>query len=188
MSALRNTFAAAAMAAALLAQAQTTQNPPAPRYGNSMEEVRGGLAGVKKDTSSAAFVHEAAQSGMTEIELARMALTKSRDENIRKFAQQMIQDHGKAGEELQALAKRKSIPAPAELDTDHVKVKDALAAKSASAFDSAYAQQMTQDHDAAVALFREASKSTDADFAAFARKTLPTLEAHQRLARKLHRH
>jgi putative membrane protein len=205
MFALKTAFAVVSIAACLMTQAQRPseaapqavpkQEPTrgaapdstgAKRYGNTMEEVRGGLAGHKKDTSPAAFVHNAAQSSMTEIELADLALARSRSASVRSFAERMLQDHRKSSEELQALAKRKSIPAPAELDTDHLKVKEALRGKSGESFDSAYARQMLADHTAAIALFKEGARSGDSELATFARKTLPTLEAHRRMALELH--
>ena len=40
-------------------------------------------------------------------------------------------------------------------------------------------------HDKALALFEAESKSSDADFSGFAKKTLPTLKEHKELAEKL---
>ena len=50
-------------------------------------------------------------------------------------------------------------------------------------FDAAYGKQLKKDHAKTVALFQSATKSADADLAAFAKKTLPTLTEHKRMAR-----
>jgi len=60
-----------------------------------------------------------------------------------------------------------------------------LSAKSGAAFDKAYADHMAKDHSKAVALFESASKSSDPELAAFAQKTLPTLQEHKQLADNL---
>jgi putative membrane protein len=44
---------------------------------------------------------------------------------------------------------------------------------------------MAKGHTQAVALFQAAAKSSDPDVAAFAQKTLPTLQEHKQLADNL---
>jgi putative membrane protein len=44
---------------------------------------------------------------------------------------------------------------------------------------------MAKAHTKAVALFEAASQSSDPDLAAFAKKTLPTLQQHEQLANNL---
>jgi len=60
-----------------------------------------------------------------------------------------------------------------------------LSAKSGAEFDAAYAQHMAEGHAKAVELFEAESKATDSDLAAFASKTLPTLNEHKQLADRL---
>ena len=67
----------------------------------------------------AVFVQQAAQAGLTEIEAAKVALSKSEDPGIRSFAQRMVKDHGKANVELASLAMTKGITAPNTLDAEH---------------------------------------------------------------------
>jgi putative membrane protein len=96
----------------------------------------------------------------------------------------MVQDHSKAGAELATAAKTANITAPTKLDSEHRAAVDALSSKSGDAFDTAYSQQMVSDHQKAVALFQAAANSDELDPAlvAFARKTLPTLQAHKGMA------
>jgi putative membrane protein len=131
------------------------------------------------------FVQKAAQDGMTEVEAARLALNKSQDKQIRDFAQRMVTDHGKANAELASIAKAKGIDAPNRLDAEHQAMVDTFKEKSGADFDAAYAHHMNMDHSKAVSLFEGAAKSGDADLAAFAQKTLPTLKEHKKLAEKL---
>jgi len=131
------------------------------------------------------FVKMAAQDGMTEVEAAKMALSKSQDPSIRTFAQRMVTDHGKANAELESIAKSKGIEVPKKLDAEHQHMVDALKAKSGTEFDREYSEHMNMDHSKAVALFESASKTSDSDIAGFAKKTLPTLKEHKQLAQKL---
>jgi putative membrane protein len=139
----------------------------------------------KSPPAPAAFVMKAAQDGMTEVEVGKVALSKSSDESVRNFAQRMVDDHGKANDELSSIAKAKGLEVPKELDAEHQRMVDSLSAKSGSEFDREYSQHMNMDHTKAIALFEAASKTSDAELAGFAKKTLPTLKEHKKMAEKL---
>jgi putative membrane protein len=135
--------------------------------------------------SPSGFVNKAAVSGMAEVQLGKLALDKSQDADVRKFAERMVKDHGKANAELETIAKQKGMQVPKSLDSEHQQVVQELSGKSGAEFDASYAQHMVKDHDKAVALFEAASKGGDAELAGFAQKTLPTLEEHQKMAKDL---
>jgi putative membrane protein len=95
----------------------------------------------------------------------------------------MVGDHTKANAELKALAQRKGLTLPTELDAKHKQTRDTLAALSGAAFDRAYMDAMRKDHHQAVSDFRQQSMSgTDAEIKGWAAKTLPTLQEHMQLA------
>jgi putative membrane protein len=131
------------------------------------------------------FTKKAALDGMTEVELGKLALQKSKDSRVRQFAQRMVTDHGKANEALATLAKSRNLEVPTELDAEHQAMVQKLSGKNGSAFDSAYSEHMVKAHANAVALFDGASSSNDAEVAAFAKQTLPTLKEHKQMARSL---
>ena len=133
----------------------------------------------------ATFVTEATQGGMTEVALSKAAATQSSDSGVKKFAQQMVQDHQEANAELSAVAKKKGLNVPASLDAAHQAMVQKISSKSGTEFDQAYGRQMAMDHAKTVALFDSATQSTDPDLAAFAKKTLPTLKEHKQMAAKL---
>lgn len=129
--------------------------------------------------SDAAFVTKIGEVGMAEVELGTLALQKTQRDDVKKFAQQMVDDHTKAGDELKALAMRKNISWPTELGAEHKALKDRLSKLSGAAFDQAYIRAMVDGHRKVAAEFRTETKSaTDAEVKAWAAKTLPTIEAH----------
>jgi putative membrane protein len=143
-----------------------------------------GVAGIP--SSDANFMMKAAGSGMAEVELARIALERSSNARVREHAQHMIDDHGKANDELEAIAKTKQVPLPdqpAGLQKDLVGKLQGLSGKD---FDESYMQAEVGEHKAAVALFRDTKLTTkDPALRDFAAKTLPTLEAHLEEALKV---
>jgi len=144
--------------------------------------VSGSVASGAAPPADQSFVKQAALDGMTEVEMANIASAKSSSDEVKAFAARMLQDHGKANADLAALAQSKSIKVPTKLDIKHRAMLNALQVRSGASFDAAYAQHMAAAHAKAVALFTKESQSPDADLAAFAKKTLPTLQEHKRLA------
>ena len=131
------------------------------------------------------FVQQAAQTGLTEIEAAKIALARSQDPGIRSFAQRMVKDHGKSNIELAALATEKGIDAPTTLDAEHQAMLDDITSKTGADFDRSYAEHMHMGHIKAVALFEAAANSPDMAVSGFAKKNLPALREHKQLAEKL---
>ncbi|WP_245197484.1 DUF4142 domain-containing protein [Labrys sp. LIt4] len=138
-------------------------------------------------TSAQDFVSKAAVSNMFEIESSKLALKNASNADVKAFAQQMIDDHTKAGDELKStLAAAGNIQMPQALDAAHKTSLDSLAGKSGAAFDDAYVADQKKAHDEAVALFTEYSTSGDnPQLKGFAGKTLPVLKMHQQHAQKL---
>ena len=63
-------------------------------------------------SSAQSFIPTAAQAGLKEIELSRLALTKARNAEVKSFARMMVSDHSKNHQELQTLAFSKNITIP----------------------------------------------------------------------------
>src|SRR5262245_33486291 len=101
----------------------------------------------------ATFVKKAALDGMTEVEVGKVALTRSQDPDVRSFAQRMVTDHGKANAELATLAMSKGMATPKKLDHEHQAVVDSLSSMTGADFDRAYSEHMNMDHSKAIALF-----------------------------------
>ncbi|MGF7078792.1 DUF4142 domain-containing protein [Mucilaginibacter sp. UYCu711] len=139
-----------------------------------------GQTGIAVVADDAKFAVDAANGGMTEIELSKLALERATNAKVKEFANMMVMDHSKAGDELKGIATTKNITLPAEVNEDSKKAIADLSAKKAGAdFDKAYVDKMVSDHKSTVDLFEDASKNVkDPDLKAFADKTLPTIKGH----------
>jgi len=138
------------------------------------------------DTTPNGFMTGAAYSGNAEIVAGRMALEKTKNAEVKQFAQQMIAEHTKAGNELKALATKKSFTPPMDLDGEHKTMAADMSKLTGEEFDRAYMRGQVADHQKTVALFEaQANGGTDADAKAYAAKTLPTLKMHLEMAEKL---
>ena len=180
---------AVAVALPALALAQTPQTPKTPPATSKPATTDQKPTADAKTSASAdsAFMHTAAIGGMAEVELGKLAVANATSSDVKQFAQRMVDDHSKANDELKALAAQKNVKLPAELDAKHKAVVDKLAKQKGAGFDAAYMSEMVNDHNTDVALFQKESKSgKDAETKAWAAKTLPTLQEHQKMAKEIH--
>jgi|SRR5579862_5933107 len=171
-----------------VAPAQESRMQPSNTANQSMamqSQERASMAGTSNAAAAESFVDQATQAGMTEVQLGQLALEKSSDPQIKQFAQRMVADHTKAGEQLTAIAKSENLKVPEKLDHKHAAMLKSMSGKSGADFDAAYAHDMQKDHDDAVALFEHATRLSDPKLAQFATETLPTLKEHKQLAQRL---
>lgn len=157
----------------------TTEPRPATQSGSAQRPTTTAqLAG-----SEQAFVKEAATGGLMEVELGRLATEKASSPEVKQFGQRMVDDHGKANQELSTIAQQKNVQVPTELTGKAKADYDRLSKLSGEQFDRAYMQMMVRDHRKDVSDFRKQSTGAkDPDLKSFASQTLPTLEEHLKLA------
>ena len=97
-------------------------------------------------TAPQTFVSEASAAGVAEIEAGKMALEKSTAADVKVFAKQMIDDHGKVNAELRSLAERKKLEVEDDASlTD--KAKATLLDLRDASFDPAYANNQVAAHE-----------------------------------------
>jgi putative membrane protein len=156
-----------------------TKNPNTTDTSSTMAQ--GGMASHhgEKPLSDKQFMTMAAQGGMTEVELGKVATEKGVSSQVKDFGARMVKDHTMANDELKGIAEKKGVTLSSSLDARHQAVVDRMNKLSGPAFDQAYIRGMVRDHEKTVALFKEeATAGQDPDLKAFASKTLPTLEDH----------
>jgi len=132
-----------------------------------------------------AFVTEAAQGGMSEVQLGELAVKQASSKDVKAFGQHMVSDHSKANDELKQLAAKKKWDLPADVGAENKATMDRLSKLKGAAFDKAYMSDMVEDHVKDVAAFdTESKKGKDLDLRSWAAKTLPTLRHHLSMAKE----
>jgi putative membrane protein len=131
------------------------------------------------------FMMKAAQSGMAEVSAGNMASTKAQNADVKAFGKKMIEDHSKANGELKALATKKNVTLPTDVNAEQKATADKLSKLTGAEFDKEYVNAQVADHEKTVALFETGAKSSDAEVKAFAEKTLPTLKMHLQMVKDM---
>jgi putative membrane protein len=128
------------------------------------------------------FAMKAAQGGMAEVKLGELAAKQGASERVKQFGQRMVDDHGKANDDLKQIASNKSLTLPTDLDAKSKALYARLEKLHGAAFDNAYLKAMRQDHAKDIADFKkEAANGRDADIKGFASRTLPVIEEHYKM-------
>jgi len=172
---------AASLGAAALAQVAPTPTPtpdtsvaPTPTPTNPSAEP------AAPPPHDRAFLKKAAEGGMEGGAISEAVMDHLSNAPLKSFAQMMVTDHSAANNELATLAASKGVQLPPpdpDLATEWSKRTDPV--------DAAYVKKMVSDHEATVKLFERGARSQDPDIAAFAQKTLPTLQHHLAMAQEL---
>ena len=154
-----------------LMQAQNTSTGA----GNHMD------TGAKQMLNSAdkAFAMKAAQGGLAEVQMGKLAADKGSSPDVKAFGQQMVDDHTKANDQLKSVAQQENMTLPATVNSKDQAEYDKLNGLSGAAFDKEYVRDMVKDHMMDVKEFeREANKGQDPAIKGFASQTLPVLQGH----------
>jgi putative membrane protein len=164
------------------------QNQPV----NVAQDVAGAATGVGTAAvgavSTDAFIRDAAMGDMYEIDAAKMALTRAKNPDVKKFAQMMVDDHTKSSNELKMLVSSGQVQGalPTALDERRMGMLDNLRGAPDADFDARYIGQQRMAHHEMLLLMNgyKTAGSNDAR-KAFADKDAAVVQMHTDMAAKL---
>jgi len=137
-------------------------------------------------TSDRQFVKAAAEGGMAEVELGKLAEENGGTSEVKDFGKRMVTDHTKINDQLKELAGKEDVTLPQQLNAKDKRTKESLSKLSGTAFDKAYMKDMVKDHTADVSEFRKESTAAHSTAVKdFASDALPTLESHLKEAKSI---
>jgi len=145
--------------------AQATQQPTA--------------TGQKGAVDDNLFLMVAAVSGMGEVKLSELGLTKATNPELKQFSQRAIDDHTHANQTIRAMATQRNVELPVAVGPKAQFCLQSLSGLSGEEFDRCYAKAQLVVHMEAIATFEaEAERGRDPQVKALASKLLPTLKEH----------
>jgi putative membrane protein len=132
------------------------------------------------------FIIQAAQSDSAQISMARMALEKSANSDVKDFAHMIEMDHKGALENLKDLMTKFDVRVLRGLSSELQHDIDRMSSLTGSEFDREFINMMVSDHEKTIEMFNdEASSTEDPDMKMYVENTLPILEMHLDKARQL---
>lgn len=143
-------------------------------------------SGKALNRSDQQLLRKLALANMEEIDAARLAQGKGQSEQVKTFAQRMIDDHTKALNDVQQLAQSKGVSLPTELDRMHQARVDRLSRLSGEQFDRVYMSQAgVAGHKKTHSLLGSAAKASDPDIKALASRMQPAVDEHLKMAQDM---
>lgn len=119
--------------------------------------------GATTAAESSVFLASAYQDGAAEIALSELALDKATNEEVRAFAQRMIDHHTQSNAQISALAQANGISLPSGLAEEASTTLQTLTNLTGPEFDKAYMQHNVTVHERDVRLFRGQIAAAEAE-------------------------
>jgi putative membrane protein len=138
-------------------------------------------------TKAPNFVTLAAASDMFEIQSSKIALQRSTNPDVKKFAQMMIDAHTKTTATLKGLiAGQSDLSPPTTLPSDMQSKIDTLGNVSPADFDKTYLQDQIDGHQSVLNVMQRYAKDGDMEpLKQFAANTAPIVQQHLDKAKAL---
>lgn len=143
---------------------------------------------VAQDTSSSAapdktFLTMADEGNSAEIAASQMALKKSKNPEVKAYAQQMTTDHEKLRSDMASLTQQMGVTTPQPLNETHKVEAKRLSALSGKSFDMEYIKTMDQDHHKTLDMFKsEIATTSNADLKTAVSQGEPVIQQHTDMA------
>jgi len=170
-----------------MAQANPGQSQPV----NAAQDAAGAAVGQVSATTlgshdTGAFVQNASQGDMYEIQAAKIAQEKAQNPDLKAFAKMMVTDHTALENQMKPLINKAGKTPPADLDQRRKGFLDNLKAAGPSDFDKVYIDQQVAAHKETLDLMKGyADNGDDAALKAAAAKAAPKVQAHLDRAQEL---
>jgi putative membrane protein len=132
------------------------------------------------------FVTKALQGGLAEVQLGQLTLQKSDNQQVKQFAQRMIDDHTRLDDQMKQVAQQLGVAVPGQPSKKDRQVMAKLQSLSGSAYDQAYIKDMVKDHKQDLNEFQsEASSGQDQTVKDAANQGSKVIAQHLQLAQQL---
>ncbi len=127
-------------------------------------------------------IEKIAYTNNAEIDFGQLASRNGDNEIVREYAEEMVDQHKKAQDELESIAQESNVTLDDELvlSNMHKPTRDSLSFLSGEAFDSVYIQSQIKMHSATIDMFEAISDTTqDQNLKNFVDEYLPKVRMHR---------
>ncbi len=132
-----------------------------------------------------AFLREAIQGNLAEVDMGRLAQKRSRNEEIKNFGDMLVQDHSEANTRANAVARQIGLNPPTRPSVKQRLSYGYYASLRGNTFDRQFVKHMVDDHKKDIQAYQAQAQSGTGPVADYAKQTLPTLEKHLNTAESL---
>ena len=140
--------------------------------------------GDAKDVAT--YIVDLASTGMTELDMSKMAVERATTPAVKSYAQEVVQAHDKDDQKIKQLASEYNITLPDGLSNDGQEMVMKLKQQNGAEFDKQYLDNMADINDKAISKTKDLADNTDKmDLKEFATKTEGDDTHHRDMAKQL---
>nr|WP_315153866.1 DUF4142 domain-containing protein [uncultured Flavobacterium sp.] len=141
----------------------------------------------KKDIADdSGFLTQAAELNIMEAEIGKLGYQKGIDEDVKKYAKMLIEDHSKSLEELKILASENTITMAASMSEAGTEKYNQLKELSGDDFDRKFVGMVLEEHEKGVGIMTAISQNaTNEDFKLWASRQTSVFVKHYEEAKML---
>jgi predicted outer membrane protein len=152
--------------------------------GGAATSAASSAAGGSMSKSDKKALVDMAQANMAEIEAGKLAQSKSQSDQVKTFAQQMIDDHTKALNDVQQLAQQKGVTLPSEPNSQQKAMMAKLEKMTGNAFDKTYMEiaGVSAHKKVLTTIMNDEKRVKDPDVKKLADSMVPAVEQHLKAA------
>ena len=130
-----------------------------------------------------AFLKQAAEINLGEVQLGKLAEQKGNNPAIRDFGKRMVEDHTKAEDNLRQIAQQQGVTLPSNPGQHVTSLQQQLSGATGAQFDQIYIEHMLSGHKGAIDAFEnEIEHGSNPAIKGYAESTLPVIQDHIRIA------
>lgn len=140
------------------------------------------IAADPKTAPDKLFALQAGLGNQFEIQFAQRIEQKAQNAQVKQAARQIVQDHQKANEKLQQVARQLQVNLPQSLPESKQQIIQIITSLPVDQMEKQYIAMMEADHAMAVSMYRScAATSENQPLKDYAESELPTLHKHDEL-------
>jgi putative membrane protein len=146
----------------------------------------GGTPGMQASMADQAFLRQMFESDAVEVQLGQMAQEKSQSDDVKQFAEKMVENRKRLDDQLTPLAKRLDVSQPKGPDKKMKQEIARLQTLSGQQFDEEYIRTIAKAHEKDVKSIKQAADtSQDPSVQRTAQADAPVIEQHLQAIQKI---
>lgn len=136
-------------------------------------------------TDDPTFMKSAAHSDQNEMQLSKLVLEKGATGMAKTHADMMITDHTNSTANLKAIAQKKNVTLPTDMDAEHKAIAEQMRKLSGKELEKKFMDQMVIDHQKTLnTMAAHKAMTKDTDLQTFITKTTPVIEKHLTMSKE----
>jgi putative membrane protein len=165
-------------------QGTTMQQQMGAQNGNM--QTTNGTNGMGQQAMDRSFLKKALEGSMAEVQTGQMIVSKTSNDQVKQFAQRMVDDHTKLIDQAKPVAQQLGVQVPSGPDKKSQEMMNKLQSMSGDQLNKAYMKDMVKDHEKDLKEFKsEAQNAKNPQVKQLAEQGEQIIQSHLDEAKKV---